>query len=104
MQTINELFDELNDTARLQKEAAAFARFDEEKALARFLEKNVQMDPADIKPKVRTIGRWKWAAAAAILLLVAVGSYRWLSEKPQPVTVVRSVEQKDVEPGKKEPH
>lgn len=95
------LFDELNDAAMLQKEAASYARFDEEKALARFFEKNGQMDPADIKPKVRTIGRWKWAAAAAVLLLVAVGSYRWLSEKTQPAPVVRSVEQKDVEPGKK---
>jgi transmembrane sensor len=95
------LFAELNDAAMLQQEAASFARFDEEKALARFFEKNGHINPADIKQEPRTIGRWKWVAAAAVAMILAVGSYLWIPEKPVSAPLVKTPELKDVEPGRK---
>lgn len=95
------LFAELTDAALLQQQAGTLNRFDEDRALKRFLEKQDNIKPADIKSVVRRITVWKWAAAAAVLVLISVSTYRWINKSTTDPQLAVTTIMQDVEPGKK---
>jgi transmembrane sensor len=56
----------------------------------------------EIRPAQRIfLPRWRWAAAAAVLVLMAgVGSYLYISNKPQPIIAGNTIGQFDLPPGR----
>lgn len=96
-----QLLSELNDPALLLSNATALARFNEEQALQRFLEKQGTIDPVQTEALPRRIPVWKWAAAAAILVMLAAGSYLWFTSKPEQPEQTAGLKPPDIEPGRK---
>lgn len=94
------LLDELT-VQHVMEEASSLSRFNEEEALGRFLSKHKRGQPEEIQPAVRSIGKWKWAAAAAVIILAVTAGYRWFADKPEsPDLVSKPTRRIDVEPGK----
>lgn len=96
-----QLWNEFNNNPDWQQYADSQLRYNESFALERFLQKHADVPVAVSVARVHPLHKWRWVAAAVVLVFLSVAGYVWLSDRvsKEPGLVVKQP-QPEVEPGK----
>jgi len=96
-----QLWNEFNNDPDWRQYADSRLRYNESPALERFLQKHADVPVAVTVARVHPLHKWRWIAAAVVLVFLSVAGYVWLSRgvSKEPGLVVKPG-QPEVKPGK----